>query len=438
MQGEAAFVKYRGRLRHYPGKIWRDRGDGSYDIAYDDGEKELAVKKALIRHRAPPPAKATIGVGSNPAVHRMHVRKAATVGALMARIEAEYGVPVTAQRLWSCVLRENGTTRPDTCLTLPKAANLENRLHRMAHVGGEVSHGESADDLARAGGQPALARRYPAAAFTAIMAQTMESLALGQAIPRLELKLYLETLGHRPIPSEQLYYSNVRCPDAIVTSVSAELLEAAAVANGGGTDGPMPTDDERGRAQDDDGGGDGDGGVTAAPPPPPPALVLNSAAASELAFDEETRLLFIKFYEPPPVLLGSDGGAGSGGADKGGRLRLVGRVLAHRATLISVLLPAMRRLAALPPDAPIVVFEEVAPQMVDEVQLGRSLTDNEIITGDVLCFQLLLPTLLNAYTSLDARSLAIVSGFLDDRTKRHATAAAADASAALPDFSVGP
>ena len=76
---------------------------------------------------------ATIGVGSNPAVHRMRVRKAATVGALMARIEAEYGVPVAAQRLWSCALRENGSIRPDSCVTLPKVRG-EQRKKRARKI----------------------------------------------------------------------------------------------------------------------------------------------------------------------------------------------------------------------------------------------------------------------------------------------------------------
>ena len=40
---------YRGRGRWYPGKIYRVNRDGSYDIDYDDGEKESGVKKELIR-----------------------------------------------------------------------------------------------------------------------------------------------------------------------------------------------------------------------------------------------------------------------------------------------------------------------------------------------------------------------------------------------------
>ena len=41
--------RYRGREKYYPGKISRDRGDGTFDIAYDDGERETRVEERLIR-----------------------------------------------------------------------------------------------------------------------------------------------------------------------------------------------------------------------------------------------------------------------------------------------------------------------------------------------------------------------------------------------------
>ena len=36
-------------------------------------------------------------------------------------IEARLGVPRGHQRLWTCSLRENGSTRPDLCVTLARA-----------------------------------------------------------------------------------------------------------------------------------------------------------------------------------------------------------------------------------------------------------------------------------------------------------------------------
>lgn len=42
---------YRGRGRWYPAKISRERANGTFDIDYDDGEKELGVESSLIRER---------------------------------------------------------------------------------------------------------------------------------------------------------------------------------------------------------------------------------------------------------------------------------------------------------------------------------------------------------------------------------------------------
>jgi hypothetical protein len=48
-EGSKVEANYRGRGRFFPGKIRRDRGDGTFDIDFDDGESELRVKEADIR-----------------------------------------------------------------------------------------------------------------------------------------------------------------------------------------------------------------------------------------------------------------------------------------------------------------------------------------------------------------------------------------------------
>jgi hypothetical protein len=47
--GAKVEADYRGRGKWYPGKIARDRGDGTFDIDYDDGEKESRVEERMIR-----------------------------------------------------------------------------------------------------------------------------------------------------------------------------------------------------------------------------------------------------------------------------------------------------------------------------------------------------------------------------------------------------
>ena len=43
------FFRYRGKSKYYPGKIARDNRDDTYDVNYDDGEKERGVKANLIK-----------------------------------------------------------------------------------------------------------------------------------------------------------------------------------------------------------------------------------------------------------------------------------------------------------------------------------------------------------------------------------------------------
>ena len=48
-EGDKVEAYYKGRSKLYPGRITRVRGDGTYDIDYDDGEKESRVREDLIR-----------------------------------------------------------------------------------------------------------------------------------------------------------------------------------------------------------------------------------------------------------------------------------------------------------------------------------------------------------------------------------------------------
>merc|ERR1711988_1039262 len=48
-EGMKVEARYRGRSRYFPGKIRRDNRDGTFDIDYDDGEKELGVIEDYIK-----------------------------------------------------------------------------------------------------------------------------------------------------------------------------------------------------------------------------------------------------------------------------------------------------------------------------------------------------------------------------------------------------
>ncbi len=48
-EGDKIEARYRGGSKYYPGKISYDNRNGTYDIDYDDGEKERRVEASLIR-----------------------------------------------------------------------------------------------------------------------------------------------------------------------------------------------------------------------------------------------------------------------------------------------------------------------------------------------------------------------------------------------------
>ena len=47
-EGSKVEANYRGRGKFYPGRVKRDRGDGMYDIDYNDGKQEKRVAADLI------------------------------------------------------------------------------------------------------------------------------------------------------------------------------------------------------------------------------------------------------------------------------------------------------------------------------------------------------------------------------------------------------
>jgi len=48
-EGSKVEARYRGKARYYPGVIKRVNRDGTYDVDYDDGEKEMFIAAELVR-----------------------------------------------------------------------------------------------------------------------------------------------------------------------------------------------------------------------------------------------------------------------------------------------------------------------------------------------------------------------------------------------------
>ncbi|KAH8047674.1 tudor domain-containing protein [Aureococcus anophagefferens] len=74
LKGAAVEARYRGKSKFYPGKIARDNGDGTYDIDYDDGEKESKVAEALIRGVESKPEKSGGSGGAFPEGAKVEAR----------------------------------------------------------------------------------------------------------------------------------------------------------------------------------------------------------------------------------------------------------------------------------------------------------------------------------------------------------------------------
>merc|ERR1712070_339280 len=63
-EGMKVEARYRGKARYYPGVIRRENRDGTFDIDYDDGEKEMFVSAELIKSlEAAPSSPSRLGGG---------------------------------------------------------------------------------------------------------------------------------------------------------------------------------------------------------------------------------------------------------------------------------------------------------------------------------------------------------------------------------------
>jgi len=62
-EGSRVEANYRDRGKYYPGRVKRDRRDGTYDIDYNDGEQEMRVPADMIRLPDEPGATAAPDVG---------------------------------------------------------------------------------------------------------------------------------------------------------------------------------------------------------------------------------------------------------------------------------------------------------------------------------------------------------------------------------------
>ena len=67
-EGSKVEANFRGKGKFFPGRVKRDRGDGTYDIDYNDGEQEIRVPADMIRRLYEPGSGGSGGKATTPEV----------------------------------------------------------------------------------------------------------------------------------------------------------------------------------------------------------------------------------------------------------------------------------------------------------------------------------------------------------------------------------
>ncbi|KAJ1742827.1 ubiquitin-specific protease ubp15 [Coemansia sp. RSA 989] len=84
-----------------------------------------------------------------------------------------------------------------------------------------------------------------------------------------------------------------------------------------------------------------------------------------------TNLIHAKFFDPETFTM-----------------RGLGSLYARNTQMVQEIMPKLRAMAGLPPDTPIVLYEEVKPSLIEPIVLTLNFRQAEIQTGDIICFQI--------------------------------------------------
>ena len=100
-------------------------------------------------------------------------------------------------------------------------------------------------------------------------------------------------------------------------------------------------------------------------------------------YDAQSCMLFVRFYDP-----------------KRARFEYLGGVLVKRTLKGADLVPIVAELKKLPPNTPLKVFEEIKPGMIEPLKMKNTLAQSELMTGDILSFQLEMTKEYHLYTCI--------------------------------------
>ncbi|TPX74778.1 hypothetical protein CcCBS67573_g03936 [Chytriomyces confervae] len=123
--------------------------------------------------------------------------------------------------------------------------------------------------------------------------------------------------------------------------------------------------------------------------------------AKEEIKSEKSLTLFLKYYDPTTTLI-----------------RYVGRIfIPNKTQKISEIFPVLCERASLPSSTPLLLYEEIKPDMVEPLKARQSFGNAELGDGDIICFQ---KDLTNSKTTIVDATGATVNLYFDEMHNRSA------------------
>ncbi|GMF22322.1 unnamed protein product [Phytophthora fragariaefolia] len=263
---------------------------------------------------------------NNPNILRVRIKRAASICQLCRRIYKESGVPISRQRLWKVIMRENRTTRPD---------------------------------------QPVYPDGY---------AGRVDSLIEDDASPKTPVKLFLQILNDPAAPSSQPAVSPPTSPSSPSTHAhkvgkAGKVPSAVIHRHFWDEFTPPEAEDTEEDAKPSQEMGEEDEDAAAA----------FTEASDSTAVDHSPPirsheiLLFIKFYDLKRKL------------DE--RLEYMGNIVVDSRMTGADLAKYLHEALSIPYTTELHLYEEVQPVTVSRINMETTLTAAEIQHGDIICFQ---------------------------------------------------
>ncbi|KAL4109611.1 hypothetical protein PRIC1_001310 [Phytophthora ramorum] len=254
---------------------------------------------------------------------RVRIKRATSIRQLHRRVYKETGVPMSRQRLWKVITRENRTTRPD---------------------------------------QPISPDMYGC---------RIDSLIEDDASPKAPVRLYLQILNASSETSSQPTASPPISPSSpFIRAHGRGKMEKATIIHRHFWDEftPPELDAEADLKPSQEMGEDDEDDAAA-----------YADASDSIAMDHAPRLrsheilLFIKFYDLKRKL--------------GERLEYVGNVVVDARITGAELAKCLHEALSISFSKELVLYEEIQPTNVSEINMEATLTASEIQNGDIICFQ---------------------------------------------------